>query len=707
MKNYFRQFNYVISILLVVLCFSSCEKEIEERIEVTEISTDKSNIEVSEATSLDLLNTRIFLEGKAKNQIITKRTGSTYLETTYGTVFLDEALRITDGTSDGNLSFKIFPKTFEKGVMYNLVVGPEQSNGERNAFIAKYVRSSSDDTDTSVLEPKQFEGQMYIYDFDASLITSTLSKGSDCPPNDINPGPDGSESDNGSSGGGGGGGSTGGPSGNPSSSGSLCSSYTIMVQCCGPNSTTPHSGSICGCGNGSYYITYVECYGGHDNKSLSKGAGCPDAGPGPILLNEVTEPEHQFTLLELIGDRLTGFEKDWVLTFANSAMTGKILDYIEDNDLSESAKDTALSMIKVLAGTGSVNLFADIEEYKAFMGVISDGIKNRTILYRHPEIGPMESNIDLNGALSHADLSTLSLSDWRFMAQNAIALKHNVENWDGDDSRFREISRSTAAIVLLPQVKSLTQDPSFWPQSPEEWKALGEIMMPFLLEIGLAAIPGSDIVEVVRGIADNDYIAVTLGLAGLTVDAFGGTIVKVVAKFGKAAYKSFKIIRAIGRSLDKVADVIRKGFKFDVENGITVLKKNDEVLERGDEVEEAASKIAAGPGRQFWTSETIFRNIKVYKRDDIINGNLVDLSGRTNKQRMQAGLAPIGPDGKSVNLHHMLQSDSAGIAEMTQTFHQTNHATIHINPNTIPSGIDRNAFNTWKRNYWKERANDF
>ena len=74
---------------------------------------------------------------------------------------------------------------------------------------------------------------------------------------------------------------------------------------------------------------------------------------------------------------------------------------------------------------------------------------------------------------------------------------------------------------------------------------------------------------------------------------------------------------------------------------------------------------------------------------------------------MQKGLAPIGPDGKSMNLHHMTQRQNGGIAEMTQSFHQKNSGTIHINPSSTPSGIDRGAFNKWRSDYWKSRANDF
>lgn len=115
----------------------------------------------------------------------------------------------------------------------------------------------------------------------------------------------------------------------------------------------------------------------------------------------------------------------------------------------------------------------------------------------------------------------------------------------------------------------------------------------------------------------------------------------------------------------------------------------------------------AGEARKFWNASTEFKSIKVYQRNDIIDPKLVDARGRTNLQRMNQGLAPIGPDGNPVNLHHMTQTNESAIAEITQSFHQQNSKVIHINPNTIPSEIDRNQFNLWKSDYWKSRANDF
>jgi RHS repeat-associated protein len=115
-----------------------------------------------------------------------------------------------------------------------------------------------------------------------------------------------------------------------------------------------------------------------------------------------------------------------------------------------------------------------------------------------------------------------------------------------------------------------------------------------------------------------------------------------------------------------------------------------------------------GLSRVFWTKIKTFKGKKVYQRDDLIDPNKVDDKGLTNLERMQNGLAPIGEDGKPLNIHHMLQTDDGPLAEMTQTFHQENYSNIHINAGSdIPSGIDRSGFDSWRRSYWKDRAGDF
>nr|WP_280531546.1 HNH/ENDO VII family nuclease [Aeromonas veronii] len=87
--------------------------------------------------------------------------------------------------------------------------------------------------------------------------------------------------------------------------------------------------------------------------------------------------------------------------------------------------------------------------------------------------------------------------------------------------------------------------------------------------------------------------------------------------------------------------------------------------------------------------------------------NAIDARGRTNIQRMEKGLAPLDSNGDSINLHHMLQRQDGPLAEVTQSFHTDNRRVIHINSNETPSGIDRDVFNKWRSDYWKQRAKDF
>jgi hypothetical protein len=99
-----------------------------------------------------------------------------------------------------------------------------------------------------------------------------------------------------------------------------------------------------------------------------------------------------------------------------------------------------------------------------------------------------------------------------------------------------------------------------------------------------------------------------------------------------------------------------------------------------------------------------FEGTIIYQRDDLIDLKLVDSRGRTNLQRMEKGLAPLGPDGEPINLHHLTQTQNGAIAEVEATFHQKYYKTIHINTGKLPSAIDRNIFQKWRRLYWRYRV---
>ncbi|CAO5682421.1 MAG: hypothetical protein HEEMFOPI_01666 [Holosporales bacterium] len=113
------------------------------------------------------------------------------------------------------------------------------------------------------------------------------------------------------------------------------------------------------------------------------------------------------------------------------------------------------------------------------------------------------------------------------------------------------------------------------------------------------------------------------------------------------------------------------------------------------------------------------RTNKVYQRDDLIDLNRVDArTGKTSKELMQNGFAPIGPDGKPINLHHTIQAMDGPLLEITQEMHKANHGLLHIWPNkaaqqhgsvngtlrreVLPE-INRPEFDAWKKQYWRDR----
>ncbi|WLD93035.1 HNH/ENDO VII family nuclease [Alkalihalobacillus sp. AL-G] len=117
---------------------------------------------------------------------------------------------------------------------------------------------------------------------------------------------------------------------------------------------------------------------------------------------------------------------------------------------------------------------------------------------------------------------------------------------------------------------------------------------------------------------------------------------------------------------------------------------------------------------KYWDNVIEFNGNKVYPRNDLFDPNTISswkVKGKTvtgtNAERMASGRAPIGYDGKSINLHHLTQTQSGSITEVGQSFHQKYYSILHINTGGLPSGINRAEFDAWKKGYWINRSNDF
>ncbi|OMD42715.1 hypothetical protein BSK52_07600 [Paenibacillus odorifer] len=91
------------------------------------------------------------------------------------------------------------------------------------------------------------------------------------------------------------------------------------------------------------------------------------------------------------------------------------------------------------------------------------------------------------------------------------------------------------------------------------------------------------------------------------------------------------------------------------------------------------------------------------ERSDIV-GDQKDAMGQTNKERMARGLAPLTPDGKTVELHHIGQKADSPLAELTMEQHRGKGNDTILHDKKIESEIDRIAFNAEKAEHWKRRA---
>ena len=101
---------------------------------------------------------------------------------------------------------------------------------------------------------------------------------------------------------------------------------------------------------------------------------------------------------------------------------------------------------------------------------------------------------------------------------------------------------------------------------------------------------------------------------------------------------------------------------------------------------------------------------RVYQRNDI-DFDYRDATGRTNLQRMKDGDAPIGNDGRPVQLHHVLQKESGPMAEVREVTHTEYHRTLH--GLVGPGGSFRNnkelakQYANFKKKYWRWCASNY
>lgn len=84
----------------------------------------------------------------------------------------------------------------------------------------------------------------------------------------------------------------------------------------------------------------------------------------------------------------------------------------------------------------------------------------------------------------------------------------------------------------------------------------------------------------------------------------------------------------------------------------------------------------------------------------------VDGFGRTNKERMEQGLAPLTSEKRPYELHHIGQHQDSPLAELTMQEHRGkgNDTILHIK--TKESEINREEFGYERAEHWQNRAGE-
>ena len=246
------------------------------------------------------------------------------------------------------------------------------------------------------------------------------------------------------------------------------------------------------------------------------------------------------------------------------------------------------------------------------------------------DLGSLLYNYGSNSALSNAQLAQVTQKAKEILA---IMAKNNFVGIDQYTTTEQEvIARNSLFIGFLPSVNILQ---NYWPRSDEEWATIGALFAQFLPELALGFVPGSSIVDVVKGAQEGSVVAVSLGIAGVIVDAFGASVFKGLSKVIKISEKVFKIFRLTYQVSSTVGRGLKAGLKASLSGTTLILKKN------GIEV----ARIA--------------QNIITFKYSGF-GGNIVSTANKTTtvigkwtnqlENIWKTGLAKQGPNKRGLNI---------------------------------------------------------
>lgn len=81
-----------------------------------------------------------------------------------------------------------------------------------------------------------------------------------------------------------------------------------------------------------------------------------------------------------------------------------------------------------------------------------------------------------------------------------------------------------------------------------------------------------------------------------------------------------------------------------------------------------------------------------------------DFMGRSNTERIEQGLSPIGSNGRPIELHHIGQHSDSPFAELTMEEHRGKGNDTILHNKLKESEIDRQEFAVERSEYWSNRV---
>ncbi|KAG9576735.1 hypothetical protein KCV01_g17297, partial [Aureobasidium melanogenum] len=209
-------------------------------------------------------------------------------------------------------------------------------------------------------------------------------------------------------------------------------------------------------------------------------------------------------------------------------------------------------------------------------------------------------------------------------------------------------------------------------------------------------------------------------VAGPAIGKVGGIAVNLVQKIPLLGpVLKTDLVAVTGRGINAVRTLITGSER----EGIAQIGRNTSIV--ADATESAGKLNSYGFTSAKYQVSVAADGRRVYKNVLDINPEapaLVDSSvnksirqkikdGWTNLDLMNNGYAPIGPDGKQINLHHILGQESGPMVELQATTHQTFSKQLH---GLIENGrsfrndpILTKQYNDFRREWWTARAGDF